>query len=168
MVNLNQIIQRLIRVIKFDTTVYKEIEHDENATVEAAIVVVGAYLLSAIGSAIGARSFLSFIVVLISGVLLNWLLWSLIIMFVGTRLFKGEATFWEVARTIGYANIPAALGILSLIPYVGILVNIVVLVLSLVMGFFAIREALDLPTDKTIITIIIGWVVIFVINLVLS
>ena len=89
-------------------------------------------------------------------------------MFVGTRLFGGQATFWEMARCLGYATAPSALGILGVIPCVGFLVGIVAWILSLVIGFYATREALDLPTDKTIITVIIGWVVVLVVNLILA
>ena len=162
---VNQIIQRLVRIARFDMSVYEEIEHDENANVEAAVVVLVAAFLSALGAAVGGAGFGGFVSRFLVGVLLNWLLWSYVTMFIGTRLFGGEASFWEMARTLGYANAPAALGILGAIACIGWLIGIAAWVLSLVIGFFAVREALDLPTDKAIITIVIGWVVMLVVNI---
>ena len=164
----NKMVDRLMRIIKFDATVWAEIEHDENATAEAAVVVVAAAILSALGAGIRGGGVQGFIVSLLVGTLLNWLLWSLVTMFIGTRLFGGESDFWEMARCLGYANAPAALGIFGAIPCLGALVGLVAWVLSLVLGFFATREALDLPTDKTIITIVIGWVVVLIIYLLLG
>ena len=164
----DQILSRLIRVIKLDQTVFAEIEHDGAANTEAAIVVIGATFLSAIGAGIGAANFWVFLLRLLIGPLVGWLLWSWVTMFVGTRLFAGESDFWEMARVLGYANAPIALGLFAFIPCVGWIISLAALVLSLIVGFYAVREALDLPTDKTILTIVIGWVVVFVINLVVS
>ena len=167
MVNWNQMIQRLIRIAKFDNTVWADIEHDENANAEAIVIVVIASLLSALGVWINTGQFGQFILRLLAGTLLNWLLWSWVTQIVGTKLFGGEATFWEMGRTLGYANAPAALGILSVIPCLGAIISLITLVFSLVIGFLAVREALDLPSDKALLTIVIGWVIMVAVNLLL-
>ncbi|MEA3407655.1 MAG: YIP1 family protein [Chloroflexota bacterium] len=165
--NWNQIVQRLLRIAKFDQTVWPEIEHDERADVEAAVVVLVSSFLSALGSGIATRrGFIGpFILQFLSGILLSWLLWSFVTMFVGTRLFDAETNFREMARMLGYANAPAALGILSAIRCLGLLIGLITLALSLVIGFLATREALDLETGETLITIVIGWVIVFVVTL---
>ena len=173
---LQKMMGRIVRVVKLDATVYEEIEHDESANVEAAIIVAVASLLTALGSAIGVwttggrfgAGIGSFFISLILGVALNWLLWSYVTMLVGTKLFGGEATFSEMARTLGYANAPRVLGILGAFTCLGAVIGIVAWVLSLIAGFFAVREALDLPTDKSIITIIIGWVIVLIVTVVLG
>lgn len=165
---LDQIIQRLVRIAKFDTTVFEEIEHDENANTEAAIVVVVASLLSALGAAIsgpGGASGFGFSVVM---AVISWLIWSYLTMFIGTRLFQGEADFWEMARVIGYASAPNALGILSVFGCFGGIVSFAASIISLVISVIAIREALDLPTEKAILTAVIGWIVIVVVTAVLG
>ncbi len=160
-----QIVQRLLRMIKFDQTVYKEIEEDEKANTEALVVVLVAAFLAFLGSLIAGAGIGSTLVGFVSAVLIGWLLWSYVTLLIGTRLFAGEAEFWEMARLIGYASAPGALGFLAWIPCLGLIASLVGWVLSLVISFFAIREGLDLPTDKTIITVVIGWVVMVVINL---
>jgi len=169
---LQKMIERIVRVVKLDATVYEEIEQDEAANVEAAIIVGVASLLTALGSAIavwtaGARfgtGLGTFFISLISGIVLNWLLWAYLTMLVGTKMFGGQATFQEMARTLGYANAPRVLGILGAFTCLGAIIGIVAWVLSLIAGFFAVREALDLPTDKSIITMVISGVIIFVVT----
>ena len=173
---LQKIMERIVRVVKLDATVYAEIEQDEGANVEAAIIVGLASLLSALGAAIAIWAYGgtfgyglgTFFVSLISGVVLNWLLWAYVTMFVGTKLFGGESTFMEMARMLGYANAPRVLGILALIPCLGAIIGLVAWVLSLITGFFAVREALDLPTDKSIITMIISGVIVFAVSFVVA
>jgi len=165
--DVNKIIGRFLRMVKFDNTVYKEIEEDESANIDALLIVLVASLLSAIGGAISVHAnFGGFILQFLGNVLVRWLLWSAVIWLVGTRLFGGQATFWEMARLLGYASAPMALGILNVIPCVNILIALATFVLSLYIGFLAVREGLDLPTDKTIFTILIsavGVVIIYVI-----
>ncbi|NLG50216.1 MAG: hypothetical protein GX552_08920 [Chloroflexi bacterium] len=162
-----QIIQRITRLVKMDFTVFSDLEHDQNANQEAMVVVGIAALLSAIGTLLSGGGFLGFLVQLITIFAISWLLWSFVTMFVGTRLFAGEADFWEVARALSYAMIPLALGFLRFIPCLGSVIGLIGSLLSLVLGFLAIREALDLPTDKALLTVIIGWVIVFVLQLVL-
>jgi len=165
---LQKIFGRVVRMIKFDQTVYKEIEEDQTANTEAAIIVVVASLLSAIGAGIHVRSFGGFIFDLLVGVLLFWLLVSYITMFIGTRLYKGETNFWEMARCIGYASAIRALGILGAIPCLGWIATIVVMILFLIVAFFAIREALDLSTEKTLVSVVLGWAISLVVWAVLA
>jgi hypothetical protein len=173
---LQKMIERIVRVVKLDATVYAEIEQDEAANVEAAIIVGVASLLTALGSAIAlwvaghtlGRGLATFFVTLILGVGLNWLLWAYVTMLVGTKLFGGETTFAEMARTLGYANAPRVLGILSAITCLGAIIGFVAWILSLVAGFFAVRESLDLPTDKSIITMVISGVIVFILSFVVA
>ena len=163
----DRIIRRQTRMAKADWSVFGEIAQDESATAEAGVIVLAVSLVSAVGAGLTRRGLGGFLATLVVGALLNWLLWSFVTQFVGTRLFGGEATFWEMARSIGYANAPGVLGILQVSPCLGRRAGLVGLVLSLVLGFFAVRETLDLPTDKTIITIVVGWVIVVIISLAL-
>jgi hypothetical protein len=164
----DRIIQRAIRIIKFDVAVYNEIEADENATQEAWWIVIVTSLLAALGTGIAASTVQAgfvgpFIASLLSGIV-GWLLWALVTWVIGTRLFQGQATYWELARTLGYASAPRVLGFLAFISCLGSIAGIVGAVLALIAGFFAVREALDLTTEKAILTILIGWAIVFVLS----
>ncbi len=155
---------RAIRAAKVEPALYEEVERDENATTEAAIVVAIAAVASAIGAAIGSpNTFIgSFLTTLIGG-LVGWVVWSYITYFVGTRLMNGTATPGEMLRTIGYAQAPQVLGILGFIPVIGFFIRLAVALWSLWAGIVAVRQALDFDTGKAVITVLIGFVVYVVV-----
>ena len=162
----DQIIARLTRMVQFDHTVYREIAQDDDATIQAAAIIVVVAFLSAIGSAIAARSVLSFFLTLIVSVPLGWLIWTGLVYLVGAKLFNGQGTFMGMLRVLGYTMAPSVLGILAVIPCLGWIAALVGAVLSLVLGFFAIRETMELTTEKAVLTIVIGWVLRLVIGLI--
>lgn len=159
-------IARIMRAIRLDWTVFREIAEDANAMSEAAIIVVIVTFLSALGGAIGADSFfLSFFVGWIAAIVVGWILWAVITYFVGTALFKGQTTIPEMMRVLGYASAPQLLGLLSFIPCVGFLFVLAGWLLSLIAGFIAVREAMEFDTGTAIATVVISWIAAFVINL---
>ncbi|OGO06479.1 MAG: hypothetical protein A2Y73_02770 [Chloroflexi bacterium RBG_13_56_8] len=165
---LQRIIQRMTRIISLNTEVYHEIEHDPKATIEAALIVLVTSFMASLGAAIGSGRFIhAFLLRFVVGILLNWLLWSYATLLIGTRFFGGQAKFDGMLRTLGYANAPQVLGILSVFSCLGSLISLVTWALSLIAGFLAIRETLDLSTEKAILTVAIGWVVVLVVNILL-
>ena len=90
-------------------------------------------------------------------------------MLVGTRVFGSPASYLEVARPLGYANGARALGILSVLGCIfGPLVGLVAWVLSLIIGVVAVREAMELSTERAIVTAMAGWVVVVIARLLLA
>lgn len=167
-------LERIIRVFKLDRQVFADIEHDEAATTQAAIVVAIVAGLAVIGNIISlllsflnpqgtrAGSILLSIVVTILLTFVNWVIWAGVTYLVGTRLFKGQATFIEMLREIGFATAPRMLGI---IPCIG---GIIGAIWSLIASYFAIKEGLDLDDTNTIITIVIGWIITVIIGVVIG
>ena len=159
-------IARIMRAIRLDWTVFREIAEDANAMSEAAIIVVIVTFLSALGGAIGADSFfLSFFVGWIAAIVVGWILWAVITYFVGTALFKGQTDIPEMMRVLGYASAPQLLGLLAFLPCVGFLFPLAGWLLSLIAGFIAVREAMEFDTGTAIATVVISWIAAFVINL---
>ena len=162
---LDQIIARLTRMLQFDHTVYREIAQDDEATVQAALIVLVVAIASAIGSGIAGRSLILFLYALIIQVPLGWLIWSAIVWLVGTKLFTGQATFMAVLRVLGFAMAPSVLALLAVIPCLGWIAALLGAILSLILGFFAIRETMELTTEKALLTIVIGWILRFLLGL---
>ncbi|MGD2040711.1 MAG: YIP1 family protein [Anaerolineae bacterium] len=159
-------IERIMRAIRLDWTVFREIAEDPNAMSEAAIIVVVVTFLSSLGNAIGSGSFfLTFFVGWITAIVVGWILWAVITYFVGTALFKGQTDIPEMMRVLGYASAPQLLGLLGFIPCAGFLFVLAAWLLSLIAGFIAVREAMEFETGTAIVTVLISWVVAFVINL---
>jgi hypothetical protein len=166
---------RMIRAAKLDVDFYNEAERDTSLTQEALLVVVLVSLVSGVGSFIGGlmgeggfgAALLGAVVTIVLGVI-SYYIWAYVTLFVGTKLFDGDADAGEMLRTLGYAQTPRLLGLLGFIPCVGPLISLVGAILSLVAAVVAIREALDFDTGKAILTTIIGWVVIMVITMIIG
>jgi len=165
-------LDRILRVIKLDKSVYAEVETDESAMSQAVTVVAIVAVLSAIGGGIGAlindTSFVSAFLVAIVSAFISWVVWAAVTYFVGTTIFHGEATIGEMLRVIGFAQAPLVLNVLSFIPCLGPIISLLAWLFSLYTGFLAIQEGLDLDTGKTAATVAIGWVVGFIISLVIG
>jgi hypothetical protein len=157
-------IDRIVRAIRLDWTVFAEIAKDRDALKEAAIIVVIVTFLSAIGTGIKAASFGAFVGDWLTGILVGWIGWAIITYFVGRMLFKGETDILEMLRVLGYASAPYLLGLLSFIPCVGPLFPVIGWVLALIAGVLAIREAMDFDTSNAIVTVFIGWIIVVAIK----
>jgi hypothetical protein len=88
--------------------------------------------------------------------------------FVGTQLFAARADPGELLRVLGYASGPRVLSFFSFIPCVGWLAALAGGIWALVAGFIGVREALDLDTTKTLITVVIGWIIVAIITAVVT
>ena len=99
------------------------------------------------------------------GVFIAWLLWSALTYLIGVNAFGGKATFGEMMRVIGFSYAPQVLGIFSFIPCLGAIIALVGAIWSLVCGFIGIRQGLDLDNGKTILTVVISWLIALVVNL---
>ena len=148
------IVDRMRGAAMLDVATYEEVEHDNDATGQAAVVVI----IVAICTAIGAvwRGGPSIIGGPISAIL-GWLMWSAITYVIGDKMLGGTATWGELLRTIGFAQAPGVLMIFGIVPILGGFVRLVVGLWLLVTGVVAIRQALDFSTGKAIATALLGW-----------
>lgn len=159
-------LERIIGVFKLDAQTFEEIEHDQTATGQAAMIVGVVAVLSALGGAIGATftdgAVTDELVTGFVGTFGGWIVWSALTLWIGTRLFDGVADMGEMMRVIGFAYAPQMLGI---IPCLGWIVGAI---WSLVAVFIAVRQGLDLDNVKTFVTIIIGFIAYLVLVALLS
>jgi hypothetical protein len=151
------IVDRMRGAALLDVATYEEVEHDNEATGQAAVVVVIVAVCSAIGAVWrGGPS----IIMAPVGAMLGWLLWSALTYVIGDKLLGGTATWGELLRTLGFAQSPGVLMIFGIIPLLGGVVRAVVAVWLLVAGIVAIRQALDFSTGKAIVTALLGWLTV--------
>jgi hypothetical protein len=175
------LVERIVAAFTFRREVYAEVERDAAFTTTAWILVAAVALLNQIGSFAGAVSGD------LAGGLLNWLIGSIvgtifavigfavaafIISAVGRALFNADAPFDEMVRTMGLAYIWNAVGVLGIVAAFSTALSCVVApvsciaaILGLVSWLIAVKEALDLEWGQTIVTVVIGWVVQFVISI---
>jgi hypothetical protein len=168
------ILNRVIRAALLDVAFFNEVESDTSLNTEALLVVIIVSIAGGIGAFIGTlftgkigAAVLALFVSIILGVV-NYYIWAYVTYFVGTNLFEGTADTGELLRVLGYASGPRLLSVFSFVPCLGAIIGFAVAIWALVAGFIGVREALDLDTGKTLVTVIIGWIIIFIISAVVG
>ena len=110
------LLERMMRAARLDANLFEEVEADLSATSQAATVVGIVALCGGLGNGIAhgdgrarpdspSSAFVGGIVM----AFVSWIAWSYITYFVGTSLFKGQATPGELLRTVGFAQTPGCL-----------------------------------------------------------
>jgi hypothetical protein len=162
-------IDRMLRAARLDVPTYEEIERNENATLQAFVVVV---LVAAAGGL--GLLFVDGVSGLFGGIaraIFSWIIFALVAYVVGTKLIPDPQTrssVDELMRTTGFAQTPGLLGILAFIPILGWLVAIAAWVWTVVAVIVALRQALDTSTIRAIGIALISLVIIFLISLIFA
>jgi hypothetical protein len=163
---------RIISAFTFRSEVYKEVEEDKTFTNTAWLLVIVVAFLSQLGSR-AADGLVRWLIGAVVGTIfavIGFAVGAFIVNWVGRTVFNADVTFEELVRTLGLAyvwNIVGVIGILGALS--GALacllapVRVAAWVLGLISWFVAAKEALDLEWVQTIVTVIVGWVVVFVI-----
>ncbi|MBI4785641.1 MAG: YIP1 family protein [Chloroflexi bacterium] len=168
-------LDRLMGVITLKPAVYREIAHDQNATGQAAIIVVvmalfsgivGAIVLAAMssslppGTAIGSP--VGSAIRTIITAIISWLIGAWVIAFVSKTFFGGKTDTGEMLRVFGFTQI---FQVIAIVPCIG---TIVALVLSLIGAVIGIREASEFDTTKAILTGIVAFVILLIVSAILG
>jgi hypothetical protein len=155
-------LNRVIGVMKLDVDTYEEIEADESATPQAAIVVtVVAVIGGLIGGGISVATGGSFLGTFLNQLLvafIGWGVWSVVTYFVGTSLFGGTSTIGQMLRVLGFAQAP---GILGIIPVCGSFIG---WLWTLACTFIAIRQGLDLDNQKALLTAVVAFICVLIVS----
>jgi hypothetical protein len=157
------LVNRIIRAIKLDKTLYTEVKPNEALTNEAITVIILAILAGAIGQFFTGLFFVSFgsaiLRLIVHGLIFGTIgigLFIFLCQFLGQALYKGTATLKEMIRTLGYAQAPAILSILVFIPVLGWLLALIGTILTWVTSFIALRETEGFDNTKTIVVLLIA------------
>ncbi|MBN1933054.1 MAG: YIP1 family protein [Anaerolineae bacterium] len=167
--------KRIIGAFTFRKEVYAEVERDIEFTTTAWVLVAVVSLISQLGRLptygfenIGSWLISSLVTVVFA--VGGFALGAFIMSWAGKQFFKAEVDFGEMVRVLGLAyvwNIVGVIGILGFIPVLVCIlspITIVALIAGFVAWLFAAKEALDLDWVPTIITVVIGWVISFIVG----
>lgn len=162
---------RVIGALRLQAATFEEVEHDATATSQAAIIVIGGAISSALASLayFSLLGFGGFATAAIVGVIIRPIMWvvgSYVLLMVGTKLMPGkntEADLGQLLRCTGFAAAPMLGGIIGIIPILGWLIAFLLGLWSLAATVVAVKAALDYDDIvKAVIVTVIAWVVIFV------
>jgi hypothetical protein len=132
---------RLGRVVSLDADVFGELASDETATGPATLVVVGAALVGALGGAGSAADWLGGV----ADACLRWLVW-VGALHAGTRVLGFQSDLAGLVRALGFAAAPAALLVLSALPWIGGLFWLAAWGLTLATFVLGVRQVLAIET----------------------
>ena len=150
-------VDRLIGAARLDSSVYEEVEHDRDATGQAAIVVVAGAIAAGI-AALGDLGVAGLIFGVLAG-LVGWAVYAWVTYIIGAKLLAGAQTsadWGELARTLGFANGPRILLIIGVVPALNALVGAIVGIWVLIATVVAVRAALDIGTGRAIVVAVLG------------
>jgi hypothetical protein len=157
---------RVVGAMKLDANAFEDVERDSTAVGQA----VGVIVLAAVAAGIG-NIYWGGLSGIVSGTLmsiLSFLIWSLIVWVVGTKLMPEPATkadFPETFRVLGFAAAPGLAAVITIIPLLGWLLMFLIWLWQIAAMVVAVRTVLDFSTTgKAIVVVLIG----FVVNLIVT
>ena len=153
-------VNRIIRACKLDISLYEEVEADNSATFQAALVVI----LSSLAAGIGAISLGSYNFIMPAIIsLISWYIWAYLIYLIGAKLFPEPSTktdHGELLRTIGFSSAPGLIRVFGFTPELMTVVFIGSGMWMLVAMIIAVRQALDYQsTWRAVGVVVIGFLV---------
>ena len=162
---MEELWDRILRASKLEPDVYEEIEADQAATPQAALVVVLSAVAAGIGNVVNAGIF--GVIVFALAALIGWYVWAYLTYFIGTRLLpevQTQAEHGQLLRTIGFASAPGMIRVFGIIPGIGGLLFPLAGIWMLIATVIAVRQALDYTsTLRAVGVCLLGWIVYAVI-----
>jgi Yip1 domain len=151
---------RVVGAMKLDPNAFEDVERDPTAMGQA----VGVIVLAAVSAGIGNIYWGGFsgIVTTALSSLIGFLIWSVVVWLVGTKVMPEPTTkadLPETFRVLGFSAAPGLASIITIIPILGYLLMILIWLWQMAAMVVAVRAVLDYSTiGKAIIVVIIGFV----------
>lgn len=156
--------ERVVGALKLDARVFEDIEADASAMGQAVGIIALAAVASSLGN-IWTGNIFSIVGAVIASVV-GYVVWALVVWLVGTKVMpepQTHADFPEAFRVVAFAASPGLLGVVSIIPFLGWLLMILLVPIiwlwSMAAMVVAVKAVLDYTdTFKAVIVVIIGFV----------
>lgn len=156
-------LNRIIRAAKLDVSLYREVEADPGAILQAMGVVILASVAAGVGATPQTGAGLGLILLGSGSALASWFVWAFLTYFIGTRLLpepQTRANYGQLLRTIGFASAPGIIRILGLIPGTTLFLFVASDIWMLVAMVIAVRVALNYSnTLRAVGVCAIGWLI---------
>lgn len=155
------LVERMLRALRLDPSLYDEVEEDRNGNGQAFAVV----LIVAACALVGSAAFsLVFAFQMAIGHVGGWLFWSAIAAAVGAR-FGARARFEDLLRPVAFAQAPGVFHLLALAPSIGWRVGLVVWLWTVLASIVAVRQSLRVGVGPAVLTVVATSAIIAAIDL---
>jgi hypothetical protein len=165
------LVDRIIGAFTFRKGVYAEVEKDPTFTSTAWILVAVVAFLNQLGAQAGG-GFLNWLLGAVVGTVFavaGFALGAFVINWAGRTFYDADVSFEELVRTLGLAYVWQVIGFIGILGFVPVLscllapAMIIAAILLVVAWFIAAKEALDLGWGQTIVTVIAGWIALWIV-----
>jgi hypothetical protein len=160
---------RVVGAMKLDPNAFEDVERDTTAIGQS----VGVIALAAVAAGIG-NVYYGGLTGIVSGAfmsIIGFLVWSLIIWLVGTKVMPEPATkadYPETFRVLGFSAAPGLASVVTIIPILGWLLMFAIWLWQIAAMVVAVRQVLDYSTTgKAIIVVLIGFVINIIVTVVI-
>jgi hypothetical protein len=164
---------RIKGAFTFRKGVYAEAARDTGFTTDAWLIVVVVNFISQLGTSAAylsnGRGFVGFVLSVFIGTLLSlagFAVTAFLISWVGREMFKATATFDELLRAMGLANVWRVIGFIGILAAITPLLGCVLAPVTLLAGLaglvaylFSIREATNMEWVGVIVTVVVALIV---------
>ncbi len=159
---------RLQRLVRLDTSVFEEVRQDPAATVPAAFVVLASTLMAGVGGWLwwlvkdfgdsGKVFFQSLVLGSVFSVAL-WIVWLLVSWVILTQLFREDADWQQMFRTMGMAAAPLSLSVFMFIPGIDFGVALASIALFFGLTTVAIQATTNAAAARVLVANVCGFAV---------
>ncbi len=163
-----QVLDKIIRLLKLDTRVFDEVKGDATQTIPAVVTAVVATLIYAVGGWLwwilkdygsGGELFVKSVVLGSLFAVGLWFVWVFVVYALLTSVFKATSDVQSLIRTMGYAAAPLALGVVMLIPALSFGLGIAALVVMFAATNYAIQATTNAAPDKVLLANLAGFAI---------
>jgi hypothetical protein len=159
---------RLQRLIRLDTSVFDEAGQDPGATLPSVIILVVSTLFAGVGGWLWwiVQDFPDSGKVFMQSVILGsvfsialWIVWLFVTWVMLTQVFREDADWQQMLRTMGMAAMPLALSIGLFIPALGFGIALASLALFFGLTNIAIHAVTNASTGRVVVSNLAGFAV---------
>lgn len=145
---------RLLRLVRLDTSVFDEVRQDPSATLPAVLVAVVSTVLAGLGGWLWwwmqdyedkSELFMKSVILGSLFSIALWIVWLLVTWVILTQLFHEDADWQQMLRTMGMASIPLMISVVMFIP--GLDFGIALASVALYFGLTTIAVQSVTPAD---------------------
>ena len=166
--NFSILSARLLRLLRLDTTVFDEVKQDPTATLPAVFVVIASTLLAGVGGWMwwvvkgfgdnGKVFFHSLVMGTVFSFAL-WIVWLLVAWVILTQLFREDADWQQMLRTMGMASAPLAISVALFIPGIDFGIGLASIALCFGLTTIAIQAVTPANAARVLVANLAGFAV---------
>jgi hypothetical protein len=172
--SLRKIGSRMLGAAKLEGETFRELRDDPSATLQSLFVVAIVGLCYGAGLGlfqffVAGTSLPEFLIIALIGLLSAVVIaavWSGVTFLIATKLFRASISYWGLSRPFFFSWAPGLLLILMLSPILAVseIIRVVGAVWIVIASVFAVKQAAGVSIQQSMLTFIIGVLVLIVIQ----